>query len=173
MSVALPISDDPTVLRKTLRRFFYKPYLIYKCTLCSRKMNTFSVEHWLQHDAESHHRLFAADPGNAVNAATPITYQHVVVERLPPSSSSASSSSTTTTATTGSVIFFVKTTFYLFRRWQKNTHFCHRSNISNIILLILLLYFHVKTMAEIDLHFNRSCSSHLNNKKCAFWHPSS
>ena len=37
-----------------LKRFFYKPYFIYKCQLCSRKMSQFNLDHWLQHDREQH-----------------------------------------------------------------------------------------------------------------------
>ena len=42
-------------------------------------------------------------------------------------------------------------------------------NIANIILLILLLYYNVDTMAEIDLHLNRSTASHLNTYKVRFF----
>ena len=41
----------------------------------------------------------------------------------------------------------------------------------HIILLILLLYYSVKTMAEIDLHFNFSSSDKY--KVRFFWHISS
>jgi len=44
--------------QKKLKRFYFKPYLIYKCMLCSRKMNEFDVNHWLQHDQEHHEKLF-------------------------------------------------------------------------------------------------------------------
>ena len=36
------------------KRFYFKPYLMYKCQLCARKMNAFDLEHWLQHDRENH-----------------------------------------------------------------------------------------------------------------------
>jgi len=45
--------------RKTSKRFYYKPHLVYKCLLCSRKMNTFDFDHWLQHDAENHYKLYS------------------------------------------------------------------------------------------------------------------
>ena len=36
-------------------------------------------------------------------------------------------------------------------------------------MLILLLYYNVETMAEIDLHFNKSSSSHLITHKVRFF----
>lgn len=43
---------------KKLKRFYFKPYFIYKCNLCSRKMNSFEPEHWLKHDLENHQKLY-------------------------------------------------------------------------------------------------------------------
>lgn len=40
------------------RRFYFKPHLVYKCQLCTRKFHQFDYNHWLQHDLENHHALF-------------------------------------------------------------------------------------------------------------------
>lgn len=40
------------------KRFYFKPHLIYKCQLCSRKMDQFDYNHWLQHDLENHFNLY-------------------------------------------------------------------------------------------------------------------
>ncbi len=45
-------------LQQMARRFFFKPHLVYKCQLCSRRMSTFDYNHWLQHDLEGHHSLY-------------------------------------------------------------------------------------------------------------------
>ena len=43
---------------KNLKRFYYKPFLVFKCQFCSRKMSSFDLEHWLQHDRERHDQIF-------------------------------------------------------------------------------------------------------------------
>lgn len=40
------------------RRFYFKPHLVYKCQLCTRKFHQFDYNHWLQHDLEHHHALY-------------------------------------------------------------------------------------------------------------------
>jgi hypothetical protein len=70
-------SDDSIVItsglfnNKKLKKFFFKPYLIYKCQLCNRKMNQFDINHWLQHDQENHFKLFNSENMKSIN------YQHV------------------------------------------------------------------------------------------------
>jgi hypothetical protein len=45
---------------KRTKRFYFKSHLVYRCQLCSRKMNSFDFEHWLQHDQENHFKLMAS-----------------------------------------------------------------------------------------------------------------
>ena len=41
-----------------LKRFLFKPHLVYKCLVCSRRMNSFDYTHWLQHELENHAKLY-------------------------------------------------------------------------------------------------------------------
>lgn len=71
--------------KRTLKRFYVKPYFVYKCLICARKMNKLDVDHWLQHERESHGKLFPTGLGQ------PFVYQQTSVVK-----SSASPTSTTT-----------------------------------------------------------------------------
>ena len=87
-------SDDSMVItcgifnNKKLKKFFFKPYLIYKCQLCNRKMNQFDINHWLQHDQENHFKLFNSENMKSIN------YQHVTGPKQPGSSNGLKSNVT-------------------------------------------------------------------------------
>ncbi len=89
----VPISTQSTPIplitnTKNLKRFYYKPFLVYKCQICSRKMSSFDLEHWLQHDREAHQKIFT-------NNFKPLTqgfaYQQVTCVKAPITSTSSSS----------------------------------------------------------------------------------
>ena len=90
----VPISTQSTPIQlitntKNLKRFYYKPFLVYKCQICSRKMSSFDVEHWLQHDREAHQKIFT---NNFKPLTQSFVYQQVTCVKAP----------TTTTTTTSS-----------------------------------------------------------------------
>jgi hypothetical protein len=60
---------------KKLKKFYFKPYLIYKCLICQRKMNQFDLNHWLQHDQETHHKLFDS-------SVKCVNYQHITCVKV-------------------------------------------------------------------------------------------
>ena len=81
---------------KTLKRFYFKPYLVFKFQLCSRKMSHFDADHWLQHDRELHAKIY---PANAQNKA-PFTYQQITCPKTPATPQTPSTPATTTATTT-------------------------------------------------------------------------
>lgn len=42
---------------KRNKKFYFKPYLIYKCQICLRKMDRFNPEHWINHDRAGDYKL--------------------------------------------------------------------------------------------------------------------
>jgi hypothetical protein len=84
VAAAVPVTPVSThfVDFSRLKKFYFRPYLIYKCTICSRKMNTFSVEHWLQHDRENHHALYEPQTRNTEGAESAPARKQFVQHQL-------------------------------------------------------------------------------------------
>lgn len=89
----VPTSSQLITNTKNLKRFYYKPFLVYKCQICSRKMSSFDVEHWLQHDREAHQKIFT---NNFKSLTQGFAYQQVTCVKAPMTTTTSSSSSEST-----------------------------------------------------------------------------
>jgi len=66
----LSMNQQQSIMNKKSKKFYFKPHLVYKCQLCFRKMSTFNFDHWLQHDAENHYKLYAHSKLNSTDSTT-------------------------------------------------------------------------------------------------------
>lgn len=86
------------------KRFFYKPYLHIKCLICSRRMNELDVDHWLQHEAESHRRLLGGGTSlkEQESSGSKFVYQQLRnASQTETTTTTTGEVTTTTTTTTG------------------------------------------------------------------------
>lgn len=144
-----PASDtfyDP----KKLKKFLYKPYLIYKCQICSRKMNSFNIEHWLQHDRENHFALLNKESDKQ------FVYQQITVNPASvdtPADSTetqqGAESSTSASVTTAQLTTYPSFTQFI-EKFKQQTHQGDENRLINCLVCGHELHF---THADISKHY--------------------